>query len=234
MLSVGAIVILDAVALTLAHPRLGDVVEGRDTDPVSTAVAGAFGSWALRPFAALTLVAFLACGMAAQGITARAVYSVARDGVLPGSRLLSSVSRRQVPIGALVASTLVAWAGLSLGLNSSAIGSLITFGTAGIYVAFLLLAVAALVARLRGSWVPTGRVRLGRFGLPFNLLAVGWLTFETLNIAWPRTAIAPPGAPWYQVWAAALVLALIGAVGVAYLVVAKPQRILEVEADDER
>ena len=56
-----------------------------------------------------------------------------------------------------------------------------------------------------------------------NALAVLWLAFETVNIAWPRESLAPPGAPVYQVWAAPLVLALIAAVGLSYLVLAKPQ-----------
>jgi amino acid transporter len=168
--------------------------------------------------------------MAAQGITARAIYSVARDGVLPGSALLRTVGRRRVPIGATVATTTVAWAGLLLGLHSAAIGSLITFGTAGIYVAFLLLAIAALAARLRGTWRPSGHVQLGRLGLLANVLAVAWLTFETVNIAWPRASIAPPGAPWYQVWAAPIVLSAIAMVGFAYLCFAKPQQRLAEQA----
>ena len=61
-------------------------------------------------------------------------------------------------------------------------------------------------------------------GLVVNVLAVLWLSFETVNIAWPRESLAPPGAPFYQVWAAPLVLALIAAVGLVYMVVAKPQR----------
>jgi hypothetical protein len=51
-----------------------------------------------------------------------------------------------------------------------------------------------------------------------------WLVFETINIAWPRTSLAPPGAPFYQVWAAPLVLATIGATGVLYVLIARPQR----------
>jgi amino acid transporter len=230
MLSVGAIVMLDAVALTLAHPRPAAVVDGVDLDPVTTAVVTSFGGWSAKPFAAVTLVAFLACGMAAQGITARAIFSVARDGVLPGSAWLRGVSARAIPLGATVVTTLVAWAGLLLGLHASAIGSLITFGTAGIYVAFLLLVGAALVARLTGRWVPSGRVQLGRAGLVCNVLAVGWLAFETVNIAWPRASIAPPGAPGYQVWAAVLVLGVITVVGSAYLVLARPHRRLAATA----
>jgi amino acid transporter len=224
LLSVAAIVILNAFAVTLAHPQLEDVVAGEDVDPIGTAVSTSFGSWSDRPFAAVTLVAFMACLIAAQGIAARSIFSIARDDVLPASRFLRSVDRRQVPIGAVVVTTVIACLGLLLGLHSAAIGSVITFGTAAIYVSFLMIATAALVARLRGTWVPGGHVQLGRAGLVLNVLAVAWLAFETVNIAWPRESLAPVGAPWYQVWAAPLVLALIGAAGLAYLVAAKPHR----------
>jgi amino acid transporter len=224
LLSVAALVILNAFAATLAHPAPADVVAGKDLDPVTTAVVGSFGSWSSKPFAAVVLVAFLACGMAAQGATARGIYSVARDGVLPGSSLLRRVDSRQAPIGALVATTVIACAGMLLGLNSASIGTLIAFGTAAIYLAFLLVAVAALVARVRGSWIPSGRVQLGRWGLALNIAAVAWLAFETVNIAWPRVSLAPPGAPWYQIWAAPLVIAVIGVAGLAYLAAAKPHR----------
>jgi amino acid transporter len=221
---VGALVILNAFAVVLAHPDLGAVVAGRDADPVETAVVGAFGSWAEKPFAAVVLVAFLACGMAAQSATARAIYSIARDGVLPASGLLRRVDRRGAPLGAIAATAVIACLGLLLGLHSAAVGSLIAFGTAAIYVAFLLVAVAALVARLRGTWRPAGAIRLGRAGVVVNALAVAWLAFEAVNIAWPRTSLAPPGAPAYQVWAAPLVLTLIGGAGLAYLAIAKPHR----------
>jgi amino acid transporter len=201
------------------------VVAGRDVDPVQTAVVASFGSWSDKPFAAVVLAAFLACGIATQSLTARAIYSIARDGVLPGSRLLRRVDRRRSPVGAIAATAVVACVGLLLGLNSAAAGSLITFGTAAIYVAFLLVVLAALVARVRGSWVPAGDVRLGRrAGLVVNLAAVAWLAFETVNIAWPRTSLAPPGAPVYQVWAAPILLATITVVGLTYLAVARPHR----------
>ena len=57
-----------------------------------------------------------------------------------------------------------------------------------------------------------------------NVLAVAWLAFETVNIAWPRASLAPPGAPWYQVWAAPILLGVIGTAGVTYLLLARPQR----------
>ena len=210
--------------MTLAQPDPAAVVAGENLDPVTTAVVSSFGSWSSKPFAAIVLVAFLACGMASQSVTSRSIYSIARDDVLPGARVLRRVDRRRTPLAATALTALIACLGLLLGLESAAVGSLITFGTAAIYVSFLLIALAALVARLRGSWVPAGNVRLGRAGLVVNALAVAWLSFETVNIAWPRESLAPPGAPWYQVWAAPLVLALIAVAGVSYLLIAKPQR----------
>jgi len=224
MLAVGAIVILNAFAVVLAHPDLPAVVAGEDADPVGTAVVTALGPWAEKPFAAVVLVAFLACGMAAEAATARAIYSIARDGVLPASGFLRRVDRRGTPTGAIVATAAIAALGLLLGLHTAAVGSLIAFGTAAIYVAFLLVALAALVARVRGSWVPSGAVRLGRAGLAINVLAVAWLAFEVVNIAWPRASLAPPGAPTYQVWAAPIVLAAITLAGLAYLLIAHPHR----------
>lgn len=94
---------LNAVAATLAHPDPAAVVAGEDGDPVTTAVVASFGSWSSKPFAAVVLVAFLACGMAAQSLTARTIYSVARDGALPGSRFLRKVGRRRTPLGAIAA-----------------------------------------------------------------------------------------------------------------------------------
>jgi amino acid transporter len=226
LLTVGTLVILNAVAVTLAHPDPASVVRGEDVDPVTTAVVSSFGSWSSKPFAAVVLIAFLACGMSAQALTARTMYSIARDGALPGSRFLRRVDRRRVPVGAMVVTAVVACLGLLLGLESAAVGSLIAFGTAAIYVAFLLIALAALIARLHGTWRPAGRIQLGRAGVVVNVLAVAWLAFETVNIAWPRESLAPSAAPWYQVWAAPLVLTLTTAVGVAYLLVAKPQRSL--------
>jgi amino acid transporter len=224
LLSVGAIVILNAIAVTLAHPDPAAVVRREDTDPVATAVVSAFGTWSSRPFDVVVLVAFLACGTAAQGMTARGIYSFARDGALPASGFLRSVDRRGVPVGALMVVTLVAWLGLLLGLESAAIGSMIAFGTAAIYVSFLLVALAALLARVRGSWRPLGGIRLGRAAVVVNVLAVAWLAFEAVNISWPRSVLAPPGAPWYQIWAAPLALSAIAVVGLAYMLVAHPQR----------
>ncbi|WP_432512776.1 APC family permease [Kineococcus sp. SYSU DK001] len=230
LLSVGAIVLLDAVAVTLAHPDPAAVVAGADLDPVTTAVVHGFGTWSGKPFAALVLTAFLACGLAAQGATARTAWSMARDRVLPGSahlrRLNARLNARRAPVGALTVVTVAGATGLLLALDATAIGSLTVFGTACAYLVFLLIALAALAGRLTGRWRPAGSARRVRTGLVLNVLAVLWLAFEFVNTAWPRTVLAPPGAPWYQVWAGVLVTGLAVAAGAAHLALARPDRLV--------
>ncbi|WP_019884435.1 APC family permease [Streptomyces purpureus] len=222
LLSVGAVVILNAMAVALAHPRPEDVVGGADVDPVTTAVVHAFGGWTDKPFVVVVLVGFLACAVASQGGSARGLYSLSRDGVFPISRQVRRVNRRQAPLGGLIASTLISGGALVLGLNATAIGALITFGTAATYLPFFLVSLAALIARLRGTWVPSGHIRLGRTGTVLNALAVLWTAFQLVNVCWPRAVLAPPGAPWYQVWAAPLGTAVVLGSGVLYLLVKRP------------
>lgn len=224
LLSVGLVVILNAVAVELAHPSPADVVSGQDLDPVTTAVTHAFGGWADKPFVLVVLISFTACLMASQGGAARGLYSLARDGVFPFPRQVRRVNGRRAPIGGLVAATLISCAALPLGLSTSAIGSLMTFGSAAIFAPFFLICLVALAARLRGSWTPAGAVGYGRLGTPVNLLAVLWTGFELVNICWPRAVLAPAGAPWYQIWAAPLGVATVTLAGLAYLLVRRPDR----------
>lgn len=226
LLSVGAVVILNAVSVVLAHPDPAAVVSGADLDPVTTAVTTGFGDWSAKPFVVVVLISFTACLMASQGGAARGLYSLARDGVFPFADRVRKVNRHQAPVGGLVAATLISAAALPLGLESTAIGSLITFGTAATFLPFFLLSLAALIARLRGTWRPAGAVSYGRWGTPLNVLAVLWTGLEVLNICWPRAVLAPPGAPWYQVWAALLGTGVVTLVGLGYLLVRRPQRLM--------
>ncbi|MFI6446681.1 amino acid permease [Kitasatospora sp. NPDC050543] len=166
--------------------------------------------------------------MASQGGAALGLYSLARDGVSPFSDQVRKVNEHRAPIGGPVAATLVSGAALPLGLESTAIGSLITFGTAAtflpFFLPFFLLSLAALTARLRGTWRPSGQVSYGRAGTALNALAVLWTGLEVINICWPRAILAPPGAPWYQVWAALLGVGIVTLLGLGYLLVRRPQR----------
>ena len=94
--------ILNAFASTLAHPDPAGVVAGQDIDPVTTSVVSVVRLLVGEAVRGGRAVAFLACGTAAQALTARTIFSIARDDVLPGSRFLRRVDRRQAPLGAIV------------------------------------------------------------------------------------------------------------------------------------
>lgn len=225
MLVVGLTVMLTAFAVTLSYKDPAAVIAGQVIDPVTPAVVDAFGAWAERPFVAVVLIAFVACVVSVQTYIGRAIFGMARDEILPGSALLRRVDKRKVPMAAMVCSTLLASLGLVLGLNATAVGTLIAFGSGGFFVVFLIVAASALFARLSGRWDPAkGALQLGRWGTPINLFAVCWLLFEAINVAWPREILAPPGAPWIQVWAVIVVFSALSLFGLLYLFIAKPDR----------
>jgi amino acid transporter len=221
--SVALVIILNAVAITLSFQDTKGIISGDVLDPVTPAVISAFGSWVETPFQLVVLAAFLACGIAVQASATRVLFSLSRDRMLPASGLLRRVAPNRVPVGALAVASVVSAAGLAFGLDTRAVNTLITFGSGGYYITFWLVCAAALYARLTGRWVPAGRFSLGRFALPVNAVAVLWLTFEAINIAWPRTVLAPPGAPFWQVWAVVLVFGVLTVVGAVYVLVRRPQ-----------
>jgi amino acid transporter len=221
--SVGAVIILNSMAIGLSFKDTKGITSGEVLDPVTPAVTDAFGSWVEKPFQVVVLAAFIACGIAVQATATRVLFSLSRDRMLPGSSMLRRVSRNQIPLGALSVAVVVSACGLLFGLNTRAVNTLITFGSGGYYITFWLVCAAALYARLSGRWVPAGRFSLGRLALPVNVAAVAWLTFEAINIAWPRTVLAPPGAKFYQVWAIVLIFGVLTVIGLIYVLVTRPQ-----------
>ncbi len=221
--SVAGVIILNAVAIDLSFRDTQAVIDGKVLDPVTPTVIDAFGGWVEKPFEAVVLVAFLACAIAVQAAATRVLFSLSRDRMLPGSGVLRRVAPNRVPMGALAVAAVVSAAGLLFGLDARAVNTLITFGSGGYYIVFWLVCSAALYARLTGRWTPAGRFSLGRFALVVNVVAVAWLTFEAINIAWPRTVLAPPGARFYQVWAVLLIFSALTIVGVVYVLVRRPQ-----------
>ncbi|NYJ68232.1 amino acid transporter [Pseudoclavibacter chungangensis] len=222
-LFVGATVLLSGVAVTLALENPERAVNGEVVDPVLASVVESFGSWIEKPFVVVVLIAFLACAVSIQTYIGRMVFSFARDRQLPFSRQLSRIGKADIPHVSLIATAALAALGLLLGLNGNAAATLISFGSGGFYIVFLIVAVVALRARLTGTWDPRrGAFVPGRFGLAINILAVVWLVFEVINIAWPRVELAPIDGTWVQVWAVVLVFSVLTVIGLLYLVIRKP------------
>jgi amino acid transporter len=85
-----------------------------------------------------------------------------------------------------------------------------------VYLAYLLVTLPMLAARLRGRLPAGDGFSLGRFGAAVNTGAVVYGLLMAVDIAWPRAEVYDPaGGHWYLEWFAVLFLAGAMAVGAA-------------------
>ncbi|KUI31279.1 amino acid permease [Mycobacterium sp. IS-1742] len=197
-----------SLAVTLAVPDFEMVRSGEEPDPVSYVLRSALGESFVKPILLAFVIGFLASFLALQASGSRVIWSFARDRVLPGSQVLSKLSKTEAqPIPAILVTTVIG-AFVYLISATDVYSVLVTFTAGGYYLAFLFPLVTGLVARLRGTWVP-GPWNLGRFGTPVAVLAVLWVGFEFTNIVWPRTV----SESWYMNWAFFVAMGAILALG---------------------
>jgi amino acid transporter len=112
-----------------------------------------------------------------------------------GSRYLRELSPgRHIPAKSLlVAGAIPALIALSAPWLQDAVATIISFAAVGIYIAFQMIVVAALVARSRG-WRPAGAFTLGVWGWPVNIAALAYGIGAIVNMSWPRS----PNDPWFS------------------------------------
>jgi hypothetical protein len=97
-----------------------------------------------------------------------------------------------------------------------------SIGIIMIYIAYLLVTIPMLIARLKGRWrsedAQEGYFSLGRWGLLVNFLAVFWGLFMAINLIWPRASIYNAVEPfhWYLKWGGVLFVGIIMLGGFAY------------------
>jgi urea carboxylase system permease len=191
----GALMIVTAL---MAAPSLDDGRLATEGLPyVLTAVLGTFWGKVLLVDVA---VAIFVCTLAIQTAGSRLVFSMARDGKLPGSALLSAVHpRRGTPMWPSIAIGALAVGVLAINVGNAALfTTLSSVCIVMVYLAYLLVTVPQLLNRLRGDWdrvgetMPAGLFSLGRWGLPINLLAVLYGAVMVVNLAWPRPEVYDP------------------------------------------
>jgi len=169
-------------------------------------------------------IAVCVCTLAIQTAGSRMLFSQARDGALPGSKILSRISKRRgTPVLPAVVVGVVAVAVLVVNVGQAqlfaALGSL---AVVIVYLAYLGVTAPLLVRRLRGwpgqdSPSEGQRFSLGRWGLPVNVAALAWGAFICVNTARPRSAVYDPGPAhhWYLHYFSLLFIAVALAVGAA-------------------
>ena len=207
------------LALILAVPDLPAVLAGKVADPVGTTLIDALGMMGYRTVIVVVLVSFLSCLLSLQAAASRLLFAYGRDQMVPGSKILSRISpKTHVPVFALLVTGFIP-AGVALcGVwLKDAIATIISFAAAGIYIAFQMLVLGALIARLKG-WQPAGVFQLKQWGLPVNCLALLYGVGAIIDMVWPRA----PQDPWYSNYGMLVGTAAIVVPGVAYMVLARP------------
>ncbi len=109
---------------------------------------------------------------------------------------------------------LIALCGLWL---QNAVNTIISFASAGIYMAFQMLVAGALIARAKG-WKPAGPFTLGRWGLAVNIIALAYGLSAIVDMVWPRS----PNDPWYSNYGMIVTAGGVLVLGALYMVMAKP------------
>lgn len=214
---IAVVVLYSSLAIILAIPDMTAVTSAPDApdhvaDPVSSTLTAALGAGIAKPVEILFVIGFLASFLALQTSASRVIWAYARDGALPGARVLSRLSTGQKqPVAALLTTTAIgALLFLLSNLSPDIYLLMINFTTGGFYLAFLFPLIGMLLVQARGTWRP-GPYSLGRWSLPITGAAVVWAIFEFFNISWPRAVNATRYLDW-SVWIAVAVLAAVGAI----------------------
>jgi amino acid transporter len=215
----GAAATFVCLSLILSVSNFGAVISGKDADPVSTILTGAFGSAGSKAVLAVVLISFLSCTMSLQAAASRLAYSYGRDKMIVGSRVLAKFSERRgiPPYALLVAAVVPGLLVLGSKLSTDALTKIVSFAALGIYIGFQMVVLAALRARLKG-WRPSGKYQLGRWGLAVNVGALLWGIAAMVNLCWPRT----PGVAWYDNYIVLVSAVVVIGVGAIYLFTARP------------
>lgn len=188
----------------------------------------------------LVCFAFFSCGTAVQGAGARLAFSYARDGAVPGSRVIRRISPHfHTPVNALlVAAIIPALFAFLVHFNPqkpihilfvtyppgvNALFILVSFGVSGIYLSFFMVVLASLIARIRG-WRPEGAFQLKGWAYPVIAVALVYQVLMLLNILVPTGINSPKGELFNYDWLTLVVVVIIAIVGAAYYVVSRPHK----------
>jgi len=173
------------------------------------------------------VVAISVCTLAIQTASTRMMFSMSRDGALPGARVLGRVNKMTgTPIAPALLTGVLSLALLFVNLGKpAAFIDLTSACIVTLYVAYLFVTIPLLIRRMRGGiggeTDGAGTFSLGRFGVAVNVAAVIYGVAMTVNMAWPRESVYDPGGgTWYLQWFSVLLLvgtALTGAIVYARL-----------------
>jgi urea carboxylase system permease len=226
MRAVIASFLLGGLILLFAILSVGNINSPEiDTGGLQFVILDVLGETVGKVFLGCVAIAITVCCLAVHTATIRMAFAMARDNNLPaGERIATVHPKTKTPIVPAVITGLLAILILVVNIRQPQIFTVITsIAIIMIYIAYLLVTVPMLRKRLRGEWPPKdakqrGYFTLGKWGLPINVIAVGWGTFMSINLLWPRKDVYNAVAPfhWYLQYGAILFIGVVFFGGLAY------------------
>jgi len=170
----GVLGMITLIGFTVAIPDAATI--GSAEVPLAEISTYWLGSGLTSVFLLVVVFSMFALTVVAAAASARLIYAMARDNMLPGSKLLRGVSvGRQTPLPALVTSLVICLALMTYGyLNGNAFGTLVGATALVPYVVYFLTVLAYGARRHRLDRLP-GAFHLGQWAMPVFVLAVIWL-----------------------------------------------------------
>jgi amino acid transporter len=210
----GAAALFVLLALILSVPDIQKVIRGEDTDPIMTILDRAFGPIGAKMVLSVVMISFLSCLLSLQAAASRLLFAYARDDMIFFSPILRKISTdHHVPVPALLVAGILPGSIVCAGFFiQDVVTTIVSFGAIGIYFAFQMIVLAALIARFRG-WRPGGQFTLGHWGWLVNIGALAYGVGAIANMVWPRT----PDAAWYINYGMLLTTLIVFMTGLVYM-----------------
>lgn len=144
------------------------------------------GSGLARTFVGVVVFSMFALTVVGGAASARLLFAMARDNMLPGSKALARVNPKTLtPLPALLTSYLLCVAVMIYGYNSgNAFGTLVGATALAPYLVYLLTVIAYGAKRRRLETL-SGAFNLGRFAVPVFAASLLWLVAAVLALSLP-------------------------------------------------
>jgi urea carboxylase system permease len=185
LMSVGGAFVIGGiflVALIMAIPNLRTAVKGA-FGPVQIIEANFSTFWSTIYLLVVAAAIFVCC-MCIMAATVRLCFGMARDNRLPASRTLAKVHPTlHTPVAACIVVAIIAAIPM---LKYAGAGTIAVAATAMIYLSYFLGNIAILWARTHGWPKVKAPFKLGKWGMPINILALIYGGLALVDFAWPR------------------------------------------------
>ncbi len=176
---IGAIFLL---AIILSTPDMAAEITaaGKGAFPIADAIHSNLGDVWGNIYLLVVLAAVFVCTMAIQGATTRLMFSMGRDGRLPGGSLWAHVSSFRTPTNAAVAVGVLAAIPF---LVSDSAGVIAIGATGTIYLSYFLCNLGVMIARSKGWPHKSAWFKLGSWGIVLNVVALVYGAIMIVNFA---------------------------------------------------